>query len=284
MKETFRYKNWEVVYTPEDGARLDKLAYNGVDLLTTEPGTFRPPKTDYGSYETRPVYGYDDCFPSVEECAYPGSSWQVPDHGEVCWLSWNCERHTDRLLFSVESEALPVVFHREMRFAENTLIWSFLVRNKSDRMLPFQHVIHPLMPLSQIKEVQLPPFDSVYDEIGQKTLNLKQPEEVRAFLADQSIGTANMLFLRKIKEGKLSLTFRAGLTLEMTFPSALFPSIGIWWNNAGYPDEPGIRRDECAFEPIPGLNSRLSDAHKNGLCLNLPSEGETSWQIEWKIT
>ncbi len=285
----FVYKSWSVKYTPEDGARLESLQFDGVDLLTTKPDSFSAPKADYGEYETRPVYGYDDCFPSVSACPYPGHDLVIPDHGEVCWLPWEIIEKPDGLEFSVRSQALPFLLKREMRFSDNSLTWLFEVHNQGKEALPFQHVIHPVMPLDDVVGMQMPSFTSAFDDINQKTLKVKSPEDLRNYLLKQPKGTANMLFLQNVKEGKLSLEFRAltrqagSLKLEMHFPLELFPTVGIWWNNDGYPDEDGIRRNECAFEPISGSNSSLEDAHKEGSCLSVLPGEKMNWQIEWRM-
>ncbi len=88
-REIFQFDKWLVEYTKEDGARLNRLSFDNHDLMTIEPELFHPPSTDYGEYETRPVYGYDDCFPSVDVCEFPGKEWNIPDHGELCWLGWD---------------------------------------------------------------------------------------------------------------------------------------------------------------------------------------------------
>jgi hypothetical protein len=69
----------------------------------------------------------------------------------------------------------------------------------------------------------------------------------------------------------------------MIFPEKKFPTIGIWWNNSAYPDEEGCRRNECAFEPIPGMNSSLSDAFKQNMHLTVAPKEKYTWQIQWKI-
>ncbi len=279
----FGYKNWLLKYTPEDGGRLDQLSYNGVDLLTKVPENFKPPNKDYGAYENRPVFGYDDCFPSVSECIYPEHDLTVPDHGEVCWLPWKVTENTDKIQFIVKSKQLPLLLNREMYFSDNVLTWNFEVQNKGDKTLPFQHVIHPLMPLNDVIGLNMPEFTTAFDDINQKTLALNTPKALEKYLFDQPKGSANMLFLQTIKQGRLSLNFKAGLTLEMQFPQNLFPTIGIWWNNNGYPDEEGIRRSECAFEPISGTNSSLKDAHKERLCLFVKPNESMKWVIKWII-
>jgi hypothetical protein len=283
MKKKFKSGSWEVIYSPEDGARIDRLAFAAKDLLTAEPLSFSPPSTDYGEYENRPVYAYDDCFPSVNSCIYPGLDWQIPDHGELCWLSWEVTENPDCLIFSVRSKILPILFKREMHFNESGIDWSFKVVNEGDSDLPFQHVMHPLFPLDQITAVEFPPFESVYDEIEKRKIDLEDPKSVRDFLLHQPVGSTKMLFLNNIKTGNMSWSYRNGITIEATFSESDFPTIGIWWNNNGYPDEDGCRRNECAFEPIPGNNSTLIDAIKDGNCLSVLSGEIYSWQIQWKI-
>ena len=82
-----QYGPWEVECLPADGARLHALRFAGRDLLTGPPERFQPPEQDFGEYETRPVYGYDDCFPSVDPSDLPGHPGiRIRDHGELCWL------------------------------------------------------------------------------------------------------------------------------------------------------------------------------------------------------
>lgn len=127
---------WEVESRPNDGGRLTALRYCGQDLLTVAPSNFRPPFSDYGRYETRPVYGYDDCFPTVDACNFPGREWAVPDHGELCWLAWDMTRGEDCLRFRCQSEKLPVVFERLLKFTSTSVEWRFKVANSGGKLFP----------------------------------------------------------------------------------------------------------------------------------------------------
>jgi hypothetical protein len=282
MKEA-RYGSWKVVFDSDDGARINSLMYEKTELLTTAPEAFHPSERDYGTYETRPVYGYDDCFPSVNVCTYPGTDWEVPDHGEICWLPWQVEEKSERLIFSVRSKNLPLGFRREMYFSEKELTWEFSVSNPGDKAQPFQHVMHPLMPLNAISDFELPEFDFVFDEIAQKSIDLPDGWAVRDFLLSQPSGTTNMLFLQNIHKGRMIWTYRSGLCVEALFSEKYFPSIGIWWNNSAYPDENGCRRNECAFEPIPGMNSTLADAYRSGHHLLVDAGRSFNWRIHWLV-
>lgn len=282
MNDIFETEDWLVEFDLKDGARLSRLSFQGFDLFTMKPINFKAPTENYGEYETRPVYGYDDCFPSVEVSKYPGMEWIVPDHGELCWLEWNAESESDKIIFSVESEVLPIVFQRALHFRESQLTWRFKVQNKGDKILPFQHVIHPLIKLSEIKDLQFPSFGSINDETGE-TLDLTTPKALTDFLLARKKGETFMLYLQNPGENFVQWTYKSGLRVHMKYPTEEFYSIGIWWNNLGYPDEDGCRRDECAFEPIPGSSSKLEEAVQEGRCQWIDPGKTKSWDITWSL-
>lgn len=271
-----------VEYELNDGARLNRLCYQRFDLLTTEPTGFKHPMEDYGEYETRPVYGYDDCFPSVEVSRYPGLEWTVPDHGEICWLEWTAEVESDKIIFSVESKVLPILFKRTLHFRESQLTWHFEVQNDSDEALPFQHVIHPLIKLTEIRDLQFPDFESINNEAGE-ILDLQSSEDLTDFLLSRAKGETHMLYLQRPKENFIQWGYKNGLQVRMNYPANEFYSIGIWWNYLGYPDENGCRRDECAFEPIPGSSSKLEAALEEGRSQWVEPGRTKSWDIIWAL-
>jgi len=158
---------------PDDGARIRRLAYRQKNLLTPPPRFFTPPRHHDGQYEKRPVYGYDDCFPTVDPCPYPGGNLDLPDHGEACWLKADCFALKSGLKCVFVSRLLPFVFEREMIFDGNCLTWIFTVVNTGRKVLPFIHVMHPLMPVSKVRQVELPAFAEIVDETTGGKLDLK---------------------------------------------------------------------------------------------------------------
>ena len=282
---TFEFGPWAVACLAHDGARLGELRFNGHDLLTRAPSRFRAPAHDLGRYETRPVYGYDDCFPTVDACSLPSAkAIHIPDHGELCWLSWDVSAGDDRLDCRVHSEMFPgVAFWRRLRFSEDSLSWEFEVTNQGAAALPCLHVMHALLPLDQVVAVRLPEFTTCVDEQRDAELGMGTPAACERFLLDRPTGTAEMLLLRNISRGLVELTLACGLRLAIDFDAQLFPTLGIWWNHAGYPDEDGCRRTECAFEPIPGTCSSLVKSHADGASLTVPPQGSLRWRVTWRV-
>jgi hypothetical protein len=277
------FENWHIQCIPEDGARISVLKYAGHDLLTTNPPAFKPPDRFYGEYETRSVYGYDDCFPTVDPCIYPEEQFGCRDHGELCWKEWKVQTKGNSLICYTDCLRPEVTFKRMLEFTGNKLTWKFEVVNVSDKKLSFLHVMHALLPLKKIQYIKIPESGKITDEINSVNLGLKSTHELAQSLLTRQSGIYEMLLLKEISDGSVKLGFKNGLTLHISFDIKLFPTIGIWWNNAGYPEEEGLQRKECAFEPIPGTCSNLSKSFGDGIYLMAEPGKTVTWEIDWEI-
>jgi hypothetical protein len=276
------FEKWQVHYAPDDGARILALNYAGHKLLTSEPAVFRPPERSYGEFETRPVFGYDDCFPTVDRCTYPGNDFECRDHGQLCWQKWETEISKNGLRFSADCRQPAVRFKRILTFEGDRLTWRFEASALSGKRSVFLHVMHALLPLREIAALELPDCATIYDEIKSVDPGLKSSAESGECLLAFRPGSFSMLLLRNIIDGFVKLRFINGLTLSIRFDQKLFPTLGIWWNNDGYP-EGGITRAECAFEPIPGTCSDLSKSFRDGVYLSVEPGKPMAWEITWTV-
>ena len=170
-----------------------------------------------------------------------------------------------------------------MIFTESSINWSFEVLNEGTMILPFQHSMHPLIRVEEIKWIELPEFESAFDWNKKHVVKSMTPVRVAEFLLGRPEGSVEMLFLRNIKTGKLNWKYNNGVSIKLSFPVEHFPTVGIWWNKNGYPDEDGIRRNECAFEPTAGHTSVLSHAYADGNCLSVGPGEKFTWQITWEM-
>jgi hypothetical protein len=269
---------------PEEGARIARLQCHGIDLLTVAPTTFQPPCGHFGRYEQRPVYGYDDCFPSVAAGRYPDGETHVPDHGELTWLKWDVTPDAFSLDCRVKSQIAPMEFARRMIFQSDRLIWEFSLHNVGQAPLPWLHVMHPLMPLREINRLDLPDFSQVQETFHQKPLAMKTGQEIAEYLLGCAKGQTTEIVLNGIRSGRVGIGLASGLAIEVKFSKKLFPTLNIWWNNGGCPDEEGCRRVEAAIEPVNGSCSDLVSAHADHTAQLLPPGGKASWKIEWIIS
>ena len=278
-----KYENWHIECQPDDGARISVLRYAGYDLLTTAPVNFRAPATDFGEYEKRPVYGYDDCFPSVSACIHPTGKYKIRDHGLLCWLKWKVKTSVNSMICTTECDEPKVRFTRTLELTREAINWKFDISNHSDKSLEFLLVVHPLMPLHEITDVSVPGFKSISIRGDSGDVPAKNPSDLNRYLLKVDKGGYKMLYLLGVNAGRIKLGFRNGMNLVMEYDHSLFHALGIWWNNSGYPDEEGIRRSECAFEPVPGINSNLEETYKSGQYLCTGPDTSFEWNIIWRI-
>ncbi len=277
------FEDWQIECIPDDGARISVLRYAGFDLLTTKPLAFKAPVKDYGEYETRPVYGYDDCFPSVSACKHPVENFFIRDHGQLCWLKWDVKVEGHRLICSTECDEPNVRFTRTLEFLKSSVNWKFDIENKTGKSLDFIHVIHPLMPLGDITKVDVPGFKTVFERENLKLTSIVNSSDLNDQLLKIKPGNFQMLFLSELNDGFIILSYQNKLKLKMSFDHKVFPTLGVWWNNSGYPAEQGLERCECAFEPVPGTNSNLESTYNDGVYLSVEPDKVFSWECKWKI-
>jgi hypothetical protein len=139
------------------------------------------------------------------------------------------------------------------------------------------------MPLDQIGSLELPEFSCGYDTMNHQEITTFEKGVLARDLLQRPIGSKAMLFLRNLNQNQLTIGFKNKFKLRIKFPVDLFGTLGIWWNNYGYPDEEGCRRNECAFEPISGPGSCLVDAYQANMSQTLELGEKTSWRITWEI-
>ncbi len=157
--------DFQVVTVPGMGAKivslLDKKA--GREWMVT-PGAraFKP--APYGaSFIEYDMSGWDEMFPTIDECRYPAPGpYQgalLPDHGEVWALPWDIEQAAGGLLrLGVNGRALPYRLTRTMSFANSqTLRLDYELTNTGESEFIWLWAAHPLFIAEPAVEIQLPP-------------------------------------------------------------------------------------------------------------------------------
>jgi len=128
-----------------------------------DPGDSPFQTVPYGApFEKQDMSGWDDMFPTISACDYPGPGENhgapLPDHGEVWSLPWPVTQACgDRLAFSVEGRALPYRLSRSMEFgAPATLLLSYQLENLGQESMPYIWAAHPQFASGLEAEVVLP--------------------------------------------------------------------------------------------------------------------------------
>lgn len=285
---TWRDGDWRVD-CEHSGGRLGRIAWRGRDLLTgphLPGGVFFPPDPRWGQYETRPVYGYDDCWPSLETSSWPGRGTAVRDHGELCWLPWSVVVQQASLLASVADPEGEWLFSRTLSCDDGALRFDFTCRNTGDRPLCMGWAGHALVPPGAVVGLCLPNCEAVRQEYPSVApAQNRAPTTAGAvwpWLSSLSPGEAVMLVLPNCHSPALTIALD-GLRWRLTIEEVPGPSLGLWYNRGGYPPEPGPSRDEFGVEWMLTAECLLKQAVQNGSAITLSPEQELHWTVIWSI-
>lgn len=138
---------------PERGGKVMGVFHvsQGRDFLV--PAPLRPPRPlTYGSLWTSyDLCGWDDAFPTVGECGYPGAGRlagvRLPDHGEVWSREWEDATEQEGgadVVMSVRGMALPYLLRKRLSVVDTTMTLSYELTNEGDEPMPFQWAAYPL--------------------------------------------------------------------------------------------------------------------------------------------
>lgn len=139
-----------MIVVPQLGARIVSLydRVRGHEWLA-QPRQAPAAETPYAAtYAEYGLFGWDEMFPTIDVCTLPETSGfggvALPDHGEVWALVWRVEQADDQALtLSVQGRALPYTFTRKIVADGDGLALRYMVRNLSDRPLPYLWTAHP---------------------------------------------------------------------------------------------------------------------------------------------
>jgi galactose mutarotase-like enzyme len=153
------------IIVPELGAKIVSLFDKRTQLEWLVDSGNRPLKpVPYGAaFTDQDMSGWDEMFPTIVACEYPGSGDRhgasLPDHGEVWSLPWTLDNASDgRLTLSVEGQALPYRLTRTVEYvAADTVQFHYQLINLGSTLIPYIWAAHPQFACGPNAEVVFPP-------------------------------------------------------------------------------------------------------------------------------
>jgi len=270
----------------DDGGRLASIAWNGRELLTRPHlpgGVFSAPSAEFGEYESRPVFGYDDCWPSLQCSPWDGLGCTIRDHGELCWRKWNLRENNGFLSGFVSDDGQGWVFQRDISARDNLLRFEFGCLNTGTSPLPMHWTGHVLVPPAAIDELHLPDFRAIrQDYPWESDLDLRTPEEVWSHLRGLPEGSATFVILSGLRSRELRI-YLAEMDWHWTLVGLENPALGLWYNRRGFPQPEALARDEFGIEWMTENVCSLEDAIRVGKAVILEPGEALKWRMEWRI-
>lgn len=283
-----------ITIIPESGAKIqsiyDKDRQKEV-LYQSGREEFR--KSTYGAkFESGDVSGFDEIFPSIDECFYPTCPWigiPVPDHGEVWALPWDYEVDENSITLSVYGVRFPYRIEKKVKFLrDNCFRLSYKAFNLSNFDFDFIWSPHPYFVCEENTRVVLPP--SVKKVISTCSLDNKlgdygtihpwpitetstgEEYDISDVLHPKYAGKCEKFYaVNKPLEGWCALhNTLSGETIGLSYPSDRLPYLGVW---------EGIINDKyvTALEPVTGALDRLDMARLAGKAGVIKARSNYEW-------
>lgn len=288
-----------VSFLPELGGKMSSLKRleGGHEFLLQPMKPYR--RATYADrFEDYDTSGFDDCFPSVSACEYPGESDAVPDHGELWSVPWQAETCGDTLLLTVSGRRFPYIFRKRVRLETSKVVLSYDVENTGSEPVKFLWSAHPLLAVTPGCQIVLPKevndmlvhwsredrlgacghtfsWPIVRDRDGNKVnlSELKSAEE----------RTADKLFTPRLTDGRCAVYYpESDDSLAFHFDTSAVPYLGVWICQGGWP-HPDRGHFTMALEPCSGRPDSLAEAAKTQECQVLPARGKQSWELTIEV-
>jgi len=196
---------------PERGGRITSLRFEGEEILDQGIGVDQP--TAEGFVEGG-AWGWDEMVPNVE----PTDT--LPDHGEAWRLPWEVLRSSQTsAVMRASGRIVPWELTRTIEIGEDVRI-SYVYRNAGTAPHPAYWCAHPLFKYEPGMEIGAP----VPDDLDE--------------------GASTKVFVPRGAVDHVTLGWRSGKRLDMSWDVVLTPEVAIWMCNG---DLGGYR--QVAIEP-----------------------------------
>lgn len=290
-------------FLPASGAKMASLVYKptGTELLLQRPGAaYRHAPYAGGYVEQGECSGFDEMFPTIDNCAYGRYPWTgtaIPDHGEVWSLPWEYRVEEDALHFHVHGVRFPYQLEKWVKSpAPGSLYSHYRLTNLSDFDLDFLWAAHMMLNLEDEAVLTLPAgvrqivtavrFNGSLGEPGDlfdwpvATLPDGRRRDLRQMRPKTARDAVKYFVNGRMPEGWCALSYpRSGLTLRLKFPVESVPYLALLPDEGGWDDLYSL-----FVEPVTAAYDRLDVAQQRGACATVPGRATYEWHLEIELT
>jgi len=281
---------------PDPGAKVASLVdrATGYEHMAQRAGSLYRDQPFDGVYVDGECTGFDDMFPTIDECHYEAAPWRgvrLADHGEVWSLPWEHEVKGDAIHLRVRGVRLPYVLEKTVSMpAERTLRVDYVLMNDTDFPMDYLWAAHVMANIDEGTRVLLPRCcrtamttmstsgrmgrygDSVPWPVFTAPDGTPQRADVSrpASVADNE----KYYFRDPLDEGWCAARAPGGRLLALSFPVSTVPYLGILMNEHAFDD-----RYNIFLEPCSAPFDRPDVARLHGQGSVVKAHGRVAWHL-----
>ena len=307
-----RYKDQEAVtiesgclraqFLPAIGAKMCSLVYKplSLELLVQRPGREYLLQPYDGNYVAGECSGFDDMFPTIDECHYETYPWKgtrLPDHGEVWSIPWDQAVTGSSLHFSVHGVRFPYRLEKRVRCTgDHALHIEYKLTNLSAFDFRFMWAAHTMFYLEEGCELVRPPgvksiisTRSKSGDLGRYgdefpwpafTLPDGRQRDLRNLRPMAAEDTEKYFIKGRMPEGWCTLMYpKSAVTLTLSFPVDKVPYLAILPNEGGWQGLYNI-----FLEPCTASCDRTDVAHLRNELSVVRARSVYEWHLDVKVS
>ena len=290
-KEAFILENKNISCTviPSPGAKIVSLFDNRYSREWLVPPMRPVMEAGYESkFTDGSMGGWDEMLPTIDLCEWKGI--QLPDHGEVWQVPWECSTDNDSLQTAVHCRYFPFIFSRNISlFSDDTFIFSYTLTNVGEKSYPWLWAAHPQFSVNLQTKICFPEDvkqlvnvingDPVFGAEG-NVVNFPYGNGKEELHLDH-IGLSDLGACRKHYCLPGCIISKAGLTdqssccsLWLEWDHGVIPYCGLWVDEGAYHHKP-----VAAIEPSSGYYDSLKKAYDNHRLPYLDPKKSVNWNL-----
>jgi hypothetical protein len=281
---------------PDPGAKVASLVdlSSGYEHLCQRGGALYREQPYDGVYVDGECTGFDDMFPTIDECHYESAPWKgvrLPDHGEVWSLPWECEQRGESLHLRVRGVRLPYLLEKTVSLAaERTLRLDYVLTNDSGFDMDYLWAAHVMANIDEGTRLLLPAccrtamttlsrsgrMGRYGDAVPWPVFAAADGTPHRADVArPASVADNEKYYFRDpLDAGWCAVRAPSGRVLALAFPPAAVPYLGILLNEHAWDD-----RYNIFLEPCTATFDRVDAARLRGQCSRVKAHTQARWHL-----
>jgi len=301
-KDSIALENEElkVVFIPDPGGKMVSLISKrtGYEYLVQREGSAYRNQPYGGIYVDGECSGFDDMFPTIDECKYDKEPWKdvvIPDHGEVWSLPWNFNINKNSLFLSVDGIKFPYNLEKAVKFSgHNILRIDYTLTNKGPVDFDFLWAAHVMINIEEGTRIMVPDDCKQIYTILTYSKRLGEYGDINnwpvfedsfkvSHRADIS-RTKNIkdcekyYFTNKLDTGYSELKYPDNTKFRIGFSTDTVPYLGILLNENGWDN-----RYNIFIEPCTVCYDRPDLARLKGQISTVKTLSQYKWYVEMTI-
>jgi hypothetical protein len=270
------------------------------ELLVQRDGKKYKIETYDGCYLKGECSGFDEMFPSIDECYYEDYPWKgtrIPDHGEIWSIPWRYKIENEKLTMEVCGVRFPYRLKKTIYFLEsNILRIDYQLLNLSDFNFEFLWAAHSMLVIEEGSEIILPngvnkvitdiSFDGRLGKYGEEHtwpyfIDKDGKEQILNVIRPKSVKNADKYFIKgKMPQGWCALKYsKSNIILAFSFPVDKVPYLSILLNEGGWDNLYNI-----FIEPCTASFDRLDVAKLRDEYSSINGNSKFSWHLNLTIS